>query len=562
MKLLLSVHLLAFKNLFISKGHGGSVTCVFVLLLISRLGSFGSIYIYKCIIDKLNVIQFNLVVLSYTLIAYLLVKIFGDISNYIANVKFYTLSQFSVKFKSIGWVKHIHNMFFKDYMRLQIGKVSGSVLKGIKALEFLYMAFYINLIPSLIEFLIIISVLFTFINHFYFLIIAPAIIIYFLINIYGTKKQILMRTTVNEHELKANSMLIDSLLNYENIQFFNKQNFITDQYDQVFSLYSASYVLLSKHVAFYSLIKSIFASTFITIIIIISSIEVYDKSISIGDFILINALTFQIFIPISTLSNLYGQIKQSLADLKLIIDINSYPKKEINESKNNSIFKKKSLSLIEFKNVSLELNKKIILRNVNFTIPNKSITAIIGKSGSGKSTLVKLIMHLYEADGGNILIDGQNIKNINQSVLCKLVGVIPQDIILFNNTIAYNIALGNPEITEHEIKNVLKISGLSEVIDRLTDGIYTTVGDRGALFSGGERQRLGIARALVNDPPIIILDEATSALDPYNEKIILDTILAFKGIKTIIIISHKKSLSDLADNVIFLEKENLDNSLW
>jgi ATP-binding cassette subfamily B protein len=361
---------------------------------------------------------------------------------------------------------------------------------------------------------------------------------------------------MNDMDSKANQKAIDSLLNFETVKYFGNEAFEATRYDENLLRYQTAAVKSQKTLAVLNLGQQIIIAVGLVLILWRATIGVVNGTMTLGDLVLVNTLMIQLYIPLNFLGVIYREIKQSLTDMDRMFSLLNTDK-EIADSPNATALQIHNRGLgpdIRFEHVSFHYeSKREILRDVSFNIPAGTITAVVGQSGAGKSTLARLLFRFYDVQTGKILIDGQNIEDVTQASLRKAIGIVPQDTVLFNDTIGYNIAYGNPSASIEEVHEAARAAQIDSFIKRLPEGYETQVGERGLKLSGGEKQRVAIARTLLKKPAMLIFDEATSALDSKTERAFQEELLSLAKNRTTLIIAHRLSTIVHADQILVMD---------
>jgi ATP-binding cassette subfamily B protein len=361
---------------------------------------------------------------------------------------------------------------------------------------------------------------------------------------------------MNEMDSKANQKAIDSLLNFETVKYFGNEAFETARYDDNLLRYQSAAIKSQKTLAFLNLGQQIIIAIGLMLILWRATLGVVDGAMTLGDLVLVNTLMIQLYIPLNFLGVIYREIKQSLTDMDRMFSLLN-TEKEIADSPNAHPLHIHNPSRgpdVRFENVSFHYeSKREILRNVSFNIPAGTTTAVVGQSGAGKSTLARLLFRFYDAQSGKIVIDGQNIQDVTQLSLRKAIGIVPQDTVLFNDTIGYNIAYGDPSASFEEVQEAARAAQIDGFIKHLPDAYQTQVGERGLKLSGGEKQRVAIARTLLKKPAMLIFDEATSALDSKTERAFQEELFNLAKNRTTLIIAHRLSTIIHADQILVMD---------
>jgi ATP-binding cassette subfamily B protein len=383
-----------------------------------------------------------------------------------------------------------------------------------------------------------------------------ALVLYIAFTIVVTEWRTHYRRTMNDMDSKANQKAIDSLLNFETVKYFGNEAFEAHRYDENLLRYQSAAVKSQKTLAFLNLGQQIIIAVGLMLILWRATLGVVNGTMSLGDLVLVNTLMIQLYIPLNFLGVIYREIKQSLTDMDRMFSLLNTDK-EIADSPNAHPLRIDNHGYgpdVSFDHVSFHYDaKREILRDVSFNIPAGTITAVVGQSGAGKSTLARLLFRFYDVQSGKILIDGQNIQDVTQASLRKAIGIVPQDTVLFNDTIGYNIAYGNPSASIEEVREAARAAQIDGFIRRLPDGYDTQVGERGLKLSGGEKQRVAIARTLLKKPAMLIFDEATSALDSKTERAFQEELLSLAKNRTTLIIAHRLSTIIHADQILVMD---------
>ena len=448
---------------------------------------------------------------------------------------------------------HIHSLSLSFHLTRKTGAISRIVERGIIGTEFLLRFLFFNIVPLIFEFILVIVILIFKFDIFYTAIISLCLILYSYFTFKITEWRVLIRKKMNEFDSDSNQKAIDGLLNYETVKYFNAEKYEMDRYNNSRKEYQKAAVKTSITLAFLNLGQTIIITFGLMVIMILSMREVYNGNLTIGSFVGLNAIIIQLSMPLNFLGTVYREIRQALVDLESMFEI--FRQKVDVKDKKNAKPLKVSKSNIEFRDVCFSYNTdRVILQKFSLKVFRGNQIAIVGKTGSGKSTIGRLLFRFYDPQKGGIFIDEQDIKNVTINSIHQNVGVVPQDTVLFNDTILYNIKYGNQNADFNEIQSAAKSACIQEFINKLPNGYETIVGERGLKLSGGEKQRIGIARTILKEAPIILLDESTSSLDYTTEKKILANLKKDKKNSTMIIISHRLSAITDVDKIIVLDE--------
>ena len=507
-------------------------------------------------VDSLNDLNQKtiLLIIPITLIAAYGISRFLNVGfNELKDALFVKIGQNAIRRVALRVFDHLHNLSLKFHLNRQTGALSRIIDRGISGIEFSIRFLLFSVFPTFLEILLVCIILINLFSWYY------SIITFFLISIYifftfaMTEWRVKIRKKMNEADNLRGQKSIDSILNYETVKYFNNENYESVGYDKTLEKYETFAIKNAMSLNFLNVGQALIISIGIIGMMILAVFQIKSGIMSIGDFIIVNTYLIQLTIPLNFIGFVYWQIKQSLVDMENMFQLLN-EKNEINDFSDSKDLVITNAS-IKFENVSFNYDqKRSIIKNISFEIlPNQTL-AIVGPTGAGKSTISKIFFRFYNLDSGSIYIDKQNIKQVTQKSLRKQIAVVPQDTVLFNDTIYYNIAYGDPKTSEEEVYEVAKMSQLHNFIKSLPEGYKTIVGERGLKLSGGEKQRVAIARALLKKPKIFFFDEATSSLDTKTEKEIQKNLEDLsKGITTIVI-AHRLSTVVNANMIVVLDK--------
>ncbi len=448
---------------------------------------------------------------------------------------------------------HLHNLSLRFHLDRRTGALNRVVERGIKGIENIVRLAILNTVPTIFEFIFVGLILLIQFDWRYLLIVTLTIISYSYFTIQYSSFREIFRKRMNSHDEDANNKSLDSLLNYETVKHFNNEKIEEERFDEAMAGYEQASIKTLTSLSFLNFGQTAIFTIGLTLCMVLSGLEVKAGDQTIGDFVLINALLMQLAIPLNFFGFIYREISQGLIDLNSLFSILKI-EPEINDKK-NAIPMKFNKAEIDFKDVSFSYDgKRKVLQNINFNIPSGSSLAIVGPTGAGKSTISRLLFRFYDVTNGNISINGKDIKDISQVSLRKNIGIVPQDTVLFNDTVFYNLKYGKIGSSDKEIWKAAEQAQLSSLIKTFPEGMQTVVGERGLKLSGGEKQRVAIARTLLKNPPILVLDEATSALDTLTEREIKQSLNDLAEKRTTIIIAHRLSTVVEANKILVLDK--------
>tara|TARA_R110002167_G_scaffold269334_2_gene475820 strand:+ start:81068 stop:82894 length:1827 start_codon:yes stop_codon:yes gene_type:complete len=448
---------------------------------------------------------------------------------------------------------HIHRLSMRYHITRKTGGLSRVIERGVKGVDFLLRFMLFSVGPLILQLLLIMGVLFFTFDVWYLIVVAGTIGIYVWFTFAVTEWRVRIRKEMNEQDTDANQKAIDSLLNFETVKYFGAEKWEADRYDSAMGNYMVAAIKTNYTLAFLNFGQALLITGGLVAVMVMAAIGVENGTLSVGDFVLVNAYMIQLTLPLNFLGTVYREIRQSLIDMGEMFDLLGQPAEVVDKADANVLKVQSGEVVLDDVHFGYD-PERMILKGVSLTAKPGQTIAIVGSSGSGKSTIGRLLFRFYDVVGGALRIDGQDIRDVTQQSLHAQIGVVPQDTVLFNDTVHYNIAYGRPDTPEAEIIAAAKAAKIHDFIVSLPDGYATTVGERGLKLSGGEKQRVGIARTLLKNPPILLLDEATSALDTQTEMDIQSELKAMAQGRTVITIAHRLSTIADADLIVVLEE--------
>lgn len=468
---------------------------------------------------------------------------------------FSKVSQHAIREVSLTIFKHLHSLSLQFHLNRQTGALSKFIDRGTKGIDFLLRYVIFNVVPTFIEIILVSIILLNLYGYFYALITIITITIYVILTFIITQWRVQFRRDMNSADNSVSTKMIDSLLNFETVKYFNNENHEFNRLDVSLKKYELAANKSRHSLSLLNIAQIIVIMSGITIMLVMTAFGIRSNDISIGGFVVINAYMLQLYQPLNFLGSVYREIQQSLVDMENmfnLLDEKSKVKDSLKQLKINS------KTEIKFSNISFGYDeRRTVIKDISFEVPNGKKVAIVGPTGAGKSTISRLLFRFYDPTNGSIYINDENINSISQHSLRKIIGVVPQDTVLFNDTIHYNISYGDPKASEDDIINAAKNADIHNFVISLPDGYETIVGERGLKLSGGEKQRVAIARTFLKNPKILFFDEATSALDSTTEKEIQKNLENISKDKTTLIIAHRLSTAAYADNIIVLDKGSI-----
>ena len=470
----------------------------------------------------------------------------------IRDALFSKVSQHSIRQISLTMFQHLHNLSLQFHLNRQTGALAKYIDRGTKGIDFLLRYVLFNIAPTFFEVFLVSGILFYLYGPWYALVTLVTIGLYSFLTFKITEWRNVFRKRMNQADNDVSTKMIDSLLNFETVKYFNNENFEANRLDQSLEEYELAANQSRHSLSLLNIAQTFIIMVGITIMLVMSVYGIKSGEIDIGGFVVINAYMLQLYQPLNWLGSVYREIRQALTDME-----NMFSLLEVAPTTNNDLndIPQSNDAEIRFENISFDYDiRRTIIKNISFTVPNGKKVAIVGPTGAGKSTISRLLFKFYDPKEGNIFINNTNINKISQNSLRKIIGVVPQDTVLFNDTIYYNIAYGNTGATKEEVISAAQNADIHDFITILPDGYETIVGERGLKLSGGEKQRVAIARTILKNPKIFFFDEATSALDTSTEKEIQKNLENISKGKTTLIIAHRLSTAANADNIIVLDQ--------
>jgi ABC-type transport system involved in Fe-S cluster assembly fused permease/ATPase subunit len=517
-------------------------------LVMAKMANVGIPMILKEIVDSLTVSPQSanavLVLPMALLIAYGLLRLSTTAFTELREFFFARVTQRAVRNIALKVFRHLHALSLRFHLNRQTGGVTRDIERGTRGISTLISYTLFSILPTLVEISLVLGYLSLQYDIWFSVITITALFIYIVFTVLVTEWRTNFRRTMNDLDSKANVRAIDSLLNYETVKYFGNEEYEARRYDEGLQRFERAAVQSQNSLSLLNTGQSLIIATAVTLILWRATLGVIAGTMTLGDLVLVNAFMIQLYIPLNFLGVIYRELKQSLADIErmfALLDEN----REVADSP-AALALQVDRAELQFQHIDFSYEaKRQILFDVDFSVAAGTTTAVVGHSGSGKSTLARLLFRFYDVDRGAILIDGQDIREVTQTSLRQAIGIVPQDTVLFNDTIAYNIAYGKPGAEQVEIEAAARAAYIHDFILSLPDGYQTMVGERGLKLSGGEKQRVAIARTLLKNPKILVFDEATSALDSQAEQAIQAQLKDIARNRTTLVIAHR--LSTIAD---------------
>ncbi len=524
-------------------------------LILAKLASIVIPFFLKHIVDTLDqqVDSSTAVIIAPLglVAAYGLARFMNVVFNEIRDTLFGRVTERTIRRIGLQTFKHLHNLDLDFHLNRRTGGLSRDIERGTTGINMLMRFLVFNIFPTLFEVLVVVGLLFYNYGLTFALITLLSVVAYVAYSVVATDWRTRYVREVNVADSASNSRAIDSLLNYETVKYFTNENYESVRYDE--NLASWEQAKRKNRLTMFALNggQAFIIAAATTSMLALAAVRVANGAMTIGDFVLINAFMMQIFIPLNFLGFVYREIKGSLANIEQMFDLLKKQPKVIDAPNAETLTL--ANGEIEFKNVSFHYHPdRSIIKDISFSVKEGEKVALVGESGSGKSTLVKLLFRFYDCTSGSILLNGKDIRDVTQHSLRRSIGIVPQDTVLFNDTILENVRYGRVTASDEEVLNAISLAHLDHFIAELPKGVQTTVGERGLKLSGGEKQRVAIARTILKHPPILVFDEATSSLDSQSEQAILEAIKEVSEGYTSLVIAHRLSTIVDADKIILL----------
>ena len=485
-------------------------------------------------------------------VAYGMARIFTSGFQQLRDGVFAAVAQRALRKLALETFTHIHRLSMRYHITRKTGGLSRIIERGVKGVDFLLRFLLFSVGPLVLELLLVAGIFFFLFDVWYLAVVVGTIALYVWFTFTVTEWRVKLRREMNDRDTDANQKAIDSLLNFETVKYFGAERREGQRYDAAMEGYEAAAIKTASSLAFLNFGQALLITMGLIAVMVMAALGVQNGDLTVGDFVMVNAYMIQITLPLNFLGTVYREIRQSLVDMGEMFDLLGQPA-EI-EDKPGATQIKVSNGIVVLENVHFGYDAaRPILKGVSLKVGAGETVAIVGPSGSGKSTIGRLLFRFYDVSEGRLSIDGQDVRDVTQESLHGVIGVVPQDTVLFNDTIRYNIAYGRDGASEDEIVAAAKAAQIHDFIAALPNGYDTAVGERGLKLSGGEKQRVGIARTLLKDPPVLLLDEATSALDTETEREIQSALRKAAEGRTVITIAHRLSTISDADLIVVLE---------
>ncbi len=530
----------------------GRVVVALIFLVSAKLANVGVPLVLKEVVDRLDAATAVLLLPLALLVAYGLLRLSTTLFAELRDVVFVRVTQRAIRRIALTVFRHLHGLSLRFHLERQTGGVSRDIERGTRGIGTLLSYMLFSIIPVILEFSLVAFILLTKFDWRFPAVTFAAVAIYLVFTVSITEWRMDIRRQANDLDSKANTRAIDSLLNYETVKYFNNEEYEARRYDENLRKYESAAVKNEMSLGLLNIGQSCIIAIAVTLLMILAARGVVARTLTLGDLVLVNGLLIQLYIPLNFLGMVYREIKQSLTDMDKMFRLLEQ-NLEI-QDKPGAVALAPVSAAISFEHVDFSYDgRREILKDVSFEVPAGRKVAVVGPSGSGKSTLARLLYRFYDASGGRVAINGTDIRALQQASLRGAIGIVPQDTVLFNDSIYYNIQYGRPDAAHDEVIAAAQAAHIHDFIVSLPDGYEARVGERGLKLSGGEKQRVAIARAILKNPRIMIFDEATSALDSATEQAIQAELEQISKGRTTLVIAHRLSTVMDADQILVME---------
>jgi len=487
------------------------------------------------------------------IVAYGVARVLMVLFAQFRDVWFTVVAQHAVRELANRTFRHLHELSLRFHLERRTGGLSRVIERGVNGVDTIVRMAVLNSIPTAVELAMISGLVAWYFGWIYVLVVLLTVGLYVWFTFWASERRISIRRDMNESDTEAHSKAVDSLLNYETVKYFGNEEHEARRFDASMARYERAAIRTYTSLGVLNTGQAVIFTLGTVACMLLAARDVTRGTLTVGDFVMINAILMQLYLPLNFMGMVYREIKQGLIDVETMFALLNEPPEIVDKKGAKPLSVSKGE--IKFENVSFAYEPdRPILKNVSFEVPAGKMVAIVGPSGAGKSTISRILFRFYELSGGRVLIDGQNIRDVTQASLRAAIGMVPQDTVLFNDTIEYNIRYGKPDPTVAEVREAARLAQIDAFVMTLPQGYHALVGERGLKLSGGEKQRVAIARTILKAPPILMLDEATSALDSHTEHEIQDALERVARERTSLVIAHRLSTVVHADNIIVLDQ--------
>ena len=533
--------------------YRGRVLLALSFLILAKVANVGIPLVLKEIVDSLDMDEANLLVLPLAmLLMYGVLRLASSLFTELRDSVFARVRHGAMRKVSLRVMEHLHRLSLRYHLDRKTGGLSRDIERGTRSVSSLMNYMVFSILPTLVEITLIAVILLSRYAVWFAVITFVSVVVYIVFTMLVTEWRMKYRVSMNAYDSQANTQAIDSLLNYETVKYFGNEGYELRRYDDSLQSWESSAVKSQTSLSALNVGQATIIAIGVTLIMILAGQGVVDGSMTLGDLVMVNAFLLQLFIPLNFLGIVYSQLKHSLADMSLMFDVLNREPEIVDRP--DAVALQPGAGEVRFEHVSFAYDpERPILHDIDFTIRPGEKVAVVGPSGAGKSTLARLLFRFYDIETGRILINGQDISQVTQDSLRHAIGIVPQDTVLFNESLLYNIAYARPEASHAEIESAARLANIHDFITGLPQGYETVVGERGLKLSGGEKQRVAIARAILKDPRILVFDEATSSLDSHSEQAILEALREAAAHHTTLVIAHRLSTIVDADRILVMQ---------
>ncbi|MGD8617629.1 MAG: ABC transporter ATP-binding protein/permease [Gammaproteobacteria bacterium] len=533
--------------------YRGRVLLALGFLILAKIANVGIPLVLKDIVDKLDTgTQTALVLPLAMLVMYGVLKLASSLFTELRDSIFARVRHGAMRSVSLKVLEHLHRLSLRYHLERKTGGLSRDIDRGTRSVSSLMNYMVFSILPTLVEILMIAGILLSRYSVWFAVITFSSVVVYVAFTMLVTEWRMKYRVTMNAFDSRANTEAVDSLLNYETVKYFGNEDYELRRYDNSLRQWETAAVRSQTSLSALNTGQAAIIALGVTSIMMLAAQGVVDGSMTLGDLVLVNAFLLQLFIPLNFLGIVYSQLKHSIADMQLMFEVLERPPEIVDRPGARDL--EPGNAGVRFEKVSFAYDPaRPILHDVSFSISPGEKVAVVGPSGAGKSTLARLLFRFYDIPQGRILINGQDISEVTQASLRRAIGIVPQDTVLFNDTLYYNIAYARPGASRNEIEQAARLANIHNFIAGLPEGYDTVVGERGLKLSGGEKQRVAIARAVLKNPPVLVFDEATSSLDSHSEQSILDALREVAEHHTTLVIAHRLSTIIDADQILVMQ---------
>lgn len=532
----------------------GRVALAMTCLLLAKLAGVAVPWMLKLIVEHYEAVTDALILVPVALLtAYGLLRFSTVFFSELRDAVFTRVAERAMRRVSLKVFEHLHRLDLGFHLSRRTGGLARDIERGTSGISFLLRFMVFNILPTLLEIGLITVILLANFSPVYALTVLGAVVVYSLFTIAFTEWRNRFVRESNQLDNRSNTRAVDSLLNYETVKYFGNEPFEARQYDEHLAGWESARMKTRLSLSALNSGQALIIAGSVTLMMVLAANQVSAGSMTLGELVMINAYMIQLFVPLNFLGFIYREIREALINIERLFGLLEAPVKVADVDEAAALRVEGGTVRFEHVNHSYTAERPI-LKDVSFTIPAGQTLAVVGPSGAGKSTLARLLFRFYDVSSGGITIDGQDIRTVTQRSLRQAIGVVPQDTVLFNDSIGYNIAYGKPGASDEEVWAVLRMAQLEDFVQRLPEGLQTQVGERGLKLSGGEKQRIAIARVLLKDPQLLILDEATSSLDTHSERRILDALNLVSRRRTTLAIAHRLSTITHAEQILVLDQ--------